>query len=156
MPQTRGYVLDCLYSKPPVPVACSQLRYAELRTARIGGNQSLRHRVSPLFPLLFFVVLAIGLGAGICTKWPILAIALAPSVLITAALFLTDWDFTVDLSSRGILPAGVALRLYRRTCGITPGSQASECHPNVCLNPSQVLERQTGGTRAAQIRLQGL
>lgn len=53
----------------------------------------------PLFPLLFAVVLSIGLGAGFWTKWPILAIALAPSVLLTAALFLTDWDFTVDLGA---------------------------------------------------------
>jgi hypothetical protein len=55
--------------------------------------------VPPLFPLLFAVVFVIGLGAGFCTKWRILTIALAPSVLLTAALFLTDWDFTVDLGA---------------------------------------------------------
>lgn len=51
----------------------------------------------PLYPLLLLIGLLIGLPLAAFSKLGWLITAFTPAALLTGALLLTDWDFTVDL-----------------------------------------------------------
>jgi hypothetical protein len=50
----------------------------------------------PLFLLLFVVLFLIGMLAGAIFQLKPLMGSVVPAFIVTGALFLTDWDFTID------------------------------------------------------------
>ena len=50
----------------------------------------------PLFPLLFVILFLIGMVAGAIFQSTLLMGSVIPAFIATGALFLTDWDFTID------------------------------------------------------------
>ena len=79
----------------------------------------------PLFPLLFALLFLVGAGAGALFRTKPLAGAVMPASLATGALFLTDWDFTIDTGAIAefFLPAFL-FAVSGGLCGLFAGRKA--------------------------------
>ena len=79
----------------------------------------------PLFPLLFVLLFLVGASGGGLFRARPLTGAIIPASLATGALFLTDWDFTVDTGAIAefFLPAFL-FALSGALCGLFAGRKA--------------------------------